>query len=79
MYNRNPNVGAAAASERRALYSLEFAKSLVSNLSMGIEIRRIFDPENKIANSGDDKENPQNYLARVAIAQADALIEELNK
>lgn len=46
---------------------------------MGAEIQRIFDPKNKIADSGENKENPQNYLARVAIAQADAFIEELNK
>ncbi len=63
----------------RAHFASLAMQSLISNLSMGAEIQRIFDPKNKIADSGENKENPQNYLARVAIAQADAFIEELNK
>ena len=54
-------------------------QSLVANLSMGAEIARIFDTNNKIANAGSPGEGPQEYLARVAIAQADALLAELAK
>lgn len=53
-------------------------QSLIANLSMGAEIKRIFDTDAKIAESGIPEEQPQGYLSRVAISQADALIAALN-
>lgn len=54
-------------------------QAYLSNLSFGGELQRIFDPNKTIANAGDEREQPLNYVARLAYAMADAMIAERSK
>jgi hypothetical protein len=51
----------------------------IVNAEFGAQLQRLFDPDKKIANAGQANEGPMNYLARLAFAQADAMIEEMQR
>jgi hypothetical protein len=48
--------------------------ALISNLSYGAEIQRIFDPEKRVYNAGPNNESPQDYVSRLAYAFADSML-----
>lgn len=51
---------------------------LVQSATYGGELKRIFDSSGEIVNSGEPKETPQHYTARIALSLADAMIEARN-
>ena len=53
--------------------------SLITNAEFGATIQRIFDPTRAIASMGNENESPQEYLARVAYSQADAMLKVREK
>lgn len=54
-------------------------QAIAGNAATGSELGRIFDPARSIADQGKESEHPHDYLARIAISLADALIAQLNK
>jgi hypothetical protein len=65
--------------EARAWMTGMALNGLLHSASYGAELRRVFDRQSAIANTGDDGETPQQYTARIAISLADAVCEALQK
>jgi hypothetical protein len=63
----------------RDYFAAKAMASLMSNLSYGAELQRIFDPNKTVANSGPMDEGPCSYLCRLAYAFADAMLTERAK
>lgn len=60
-------------------YKGQAMAALITNMEFGGTLQRMFDPEKKIANAGNEKESPQDYLVRVAAAFADAMLADRQK
>ncbi len=54
-------------------------QGLVSNQEYGGQIQRLFDPDKRVAAQGEESETPQDYVARLAGAFADAMLKERDK
>lgn len=49
-------------------------QSLMVNVEFGAKLNRLFDSDNRVADAGDKKESPRDYLARLAYDMADAML-----
>lgn len=50
---------------------------LIQSAMYGGELQRIFDVNREISNKGDNKESPMDYTGRIALALADAILNQI--
>ncbi len=50
---------------------------LIQSAMYGGELQRIFDINREISNKGNDKESPMDYTGRIALALADAILNQI--